>query len=333
MADVIQFDAVTRGNFPELKALVLEQAGHHGVPYTGDDEKFIAAIERKDPVARILLLRENAEGTPLGYVLFNENFGFKGREVYLEDVLVSSVARRRGAGQNMMQAMKDFARAQDADAMGWTVTRQNLSAIFFYTRVGAKPAGTAIYDCAAALSHLPPSPAGYTARQADATDLDHIESLAGVIKTLTPEVVRNIRAAAAAPHARVYVSTGDDGTPKAAAIVNSNFSSFRTVYGRKMEMMELAATDTADACNAFQSLAARIAADAVAEDHAGHLNLFIDKSSLAQARFAQTPGFTPLMMSADPASFLDTYGMGRDIIHPQPKSAPLSGPKKAMGGP
>jgi ribosomal protein S18 acetylase RimI-like enzyme len=340
MGNRVQFKAVTRANFHELMPLVREQASHHKCAYTGDDEKFIQAIEKPHSAARILMMRDDAANAPLGYILYSKNRGLKGTEVYLEDVLVSRKGRGAGIGSGMMEAMRDYACDKNADAMNWTVTRNNYSAIHFYsTRIGAKGhSDTTILDGSSLLASPPQGSADFSVHRVEPSDLDLLDSYVGRIQALTPQKMANIRAAADGPNSRVFAAFDSSGAPAALAVANSNFSSFRTVYGWKLEMMELAAPDIPAACRAFDSTLSHVVHAARDEDHTGHLNLFVDRNSLAQTRFAQGLGLKPLMMSDDPSSVLDFFGIGRDAIHaprlqnrnaPQDSPAP---PKKVAGG-
>jgi hypothetical protein len=326
----IEFETITAGTFPGLKELVIEQARHHDSTYRGDDAAFIETLQRPDPVAQVLMVRDDDTQEPLGYILFNHNYGLKGQELYMEDILVSGKQRSQGFGLAMTEVLKEKGRQLGVEAVTWTVAENNPAGIRFYeNKMHASPQPYGIYDCTSVLAASPPvhnSPppaasADYEVRRVDKGDLELLESYVGRLPGLDEKRMKNISAAASAMHADVYIALGPDGTPKALGITNSNYSSFRTVYGYKFEVMELAATDTADAAGAFRALTAEVVKQAHASAHEGHLNIYIDKSSPAQNQFIQSLGVGPLQMTDDPASVFLFYGIGRDIIYaPVPKN-------------
>ena len=330
----IQFEQIDEKTFADLKELVIEQAGHHSSKYAGDDKKFVEALQRKDAVPQILMVRNDDTKEPLGYILFNHYHGFKGQELYIEDILVSGRERSQGFGLAMTEELKAKGRELGIDGISWTVAENNPAAIRFYeNKMHAHPLPFGVYDCGDLYQAAPVAQAGITVKRVDAHDLDLVESYIGRIPGLTAEKIAHIRDAAAAENAAVYIASGDDGTPKAMGITNSNYSSFRTVYGYKFEMMELSAKDDADAASAFRALADHVVETGKATAHTGHLNIYIDKTSSAQKLFMDGLGYQPLQMTDDKASVFLLYGIGRDNIYaPKPQNVvnkkPPEGPKQ-----
>jgi len=318
----ITLEQINETTFPDLKKLVLAQAQHHDSQYTGDDKKFIEALKAKNPVAQILMVRDDDTKEPLGYILFNHTYGLKGQELYMEDLLVSGTQRSQGFGLALMEELKAVGHEVGVNNISWTVAENNPSAIRFYeNKTRALPLDYTAYDCGDLYQKPRTASAGYDVHRVDANDLDLIESYVGRLPALTKEKMENIRAAAAAPNAAVYIALGDDGTPKAVGITNLNYSSFRTVYGYKLEMMELLAKDDTDAAAAFEALTSHVVEVGKTAGHTGHLNICIDKKSSSQKKFINSLGFPPLQMTKDPASILLLYGIGRDNIYaPKPQN-------------
>lgn len=327
----IQFEKISGKTFPDLKELVIEQATHHEAKYVGDDDKFVAALGRKDPVPQILMVRNDDTQEPLGYILFNHYHGFKGQELYIEDILVSSRERSHGFGLAMTEELKAYGRQLGIAQISWTVAENNPNAIRFYEKkMQAHELQHGVYDC----GHLfaaPPDATGASARRVDAADLDLLDTYVGILPGLTAEKMTNIRAAYAAENAEVYIATASDGTPLALGITNSNYSSFRTVYGYKLEVMELI-TDTAQAVKAFNAITSAVVDAGKTDSHTGHLNIYIDNKSQSQVDFIRATGASRLQMTDDPASVFALYGIGRDIIYP-PAAPGAAKPKPAAPKP
>lgn len=305
-----QFTTVARHNFSALKSLVIEQAKHHSCDYAGVDNDFIAAIEREKPVPQILLMHHAETLEPSGYVLYNDFYTLRGREFYIEDIAVSSRHRNQGVGIALIDALKETGREQGIDGIFWLVTDDNHTATRFYRdKVQATwQENYGVYDCAHLFTTPPQASRDYEVHRMSDRELDIIESSAG-------SKGRYIRAAAEDENSRVYVATSRDGTLKAVGIANVNFSTFRTVYGQKLQMTELDVKDDKDAGNAFKAVAAHAAKQAVRENHTGHLDLMIDKKSAAQAAFVQEIAAEALRMSDNPASVFNVYAIGRQAIH------------------
>ena len=312
-----EFEKVSHHNFHDLRALVEEQAFHHSCVYRGKDEKFIEAIERLDPVAKIIFMRDSSTQEPLGYILYNHLFGFKGKDLYIEDILVSHRQRGNGVGYALSERLKEIAREEKANYISWVVARDNDLALRFYReKMLAHPLPYGGYDCANLFleSELAYAPQ-YQVRELDVEDVPNIWSSLTSLG-VSRKKIGNIEAAVLARHANVYVSLDRTGKPLAIGITNSNFSSFRTVYGYKLELLELD-PNVEVAGDAFYSIVRTIAKLAHMREHTGHLNLFVDNNSAAQMDFAHKIGAIPLMMSDRPNSFLDPYAISEDVIYTQ----------------
>jgi ribosomal protein S18 acetylase RimI-like enzyme len=319
------FKAVTAQNFSKLKALVVEQARHHACDYTGDDLAFVTALERENPVAFSTLLHDES-GNAVGYTFSNLFYGLDGPEVYLEDILVSRNRRANGFGLIMMHELKEEAVRRGANAVSWTVARNNPSAISFYKeKVGASPLHETVYDATHLLERAHRPSAEFAVRRAEAHDLDLVEFYAGRGAALTKERARNIRAAAAAPNAEVCVAYAKD-VPCAVGVMNSHFSTFRTVYGYKLQMAEVIPSGDDRACAAFQATAAYAGERARATGHTGHLNIVAGNSSPAMNEFLRASRVRQLMMVDDnPESFLDLYGVSLNTAQENRLQRPAAG--------
>jgi len=79
-----------------------------------------------------------AEGMIQGMAVCYERYStWKGRRLYLEDIIVTESARGQGIGEKLFLACARFAVEHDHDGMAWQVLDWNADAIRFYERFGA----------------------------------------------------------------------------------------------------------------------------------------------------------------------------------------------------
>ena len=87
----------------------------------------------------MLLVARDDDGTPIGFAAVGWKWSsLRGARVaHLEDLFVDPDARRGGAGQAMIEACAERARAHGAPAMLWVTAVDNKRAQSVYERVGA----------------------------------------------------------------------------------------------------------------------------------------------------------------------------------------------------
>jgi GNAT superfamily N-acetyltransferase len=97
-----------------------------------------AALFGARPAAEAVIA-ERADGTPLGFALFFQNFstwtGLPG--MYLEDLYVTPAARGAGVGKALLRHLADIAVARGYGRFEWSVLDWNQPAIDFYRAMGA----------------------------------------------------------------------------------------------------------------------------------------------------------------------------------------------------
>ncbi|WP_395020127.1 GNAT family N-acetyltransferase [Dongia sp.] len=89
-----------------------------------------------DPVCRTLIAE--AGGRPVGYISFHPGVWEIWRSIYVISLFVGAEARGTGAGRALMDAVKEIARAQQAQRIVWEVWRKNPLAIGFYQGIGGE---------------------------------------------------------------------------------------------------------------------------------------------------------------------------------------------------
>lgn len=95
------------------------------------------------PVRYIEALLAERDGEAVGYAIFHPTYStFRGRPgLYLEDLYVTEGARGTGAGIRLLAEVAATARRRGCHQVAWSVLDWNRSAIDFYERLGARPAG------------------------------------------------------------------------------------------------------------------------------------------------------------------------------------------------
>ena len=81
------------------------------------------------------------ETKPIGFVLFFHNYStFLGRPgLYIEDLFVDEVYRRRGYGRRLLLHVAGLAKERGCGRLEWSVLDWNEPAINFYKKLGAVP--------------------------------------------------------------------------------------------------------------------------------------------------------------------------------------------------
>ena len=79
------------------------------------------------------------ENTIVGLALFFNYYStWKGKSIYLEDLVVKESYRRQGIGQKLLDTVIDHAKNNGYQNVLWQVLDWNTSAIQFYEKKGAK---------------------------------------------------------------------------------------------------------------------------------------------------------------------------------------------------
>jgi GNAT superfamily N-acetyltransferase len=91
-----------------------------------------------EPLAHVLLAERG--GAAVGYLMYH--FGYwpadAAPSLHVVDLFVRPVARRSGVGRSLMAAAAAVIRQRGGQRLLWTVWDQNLAAMAFYERLGAR---------------------------------------------------------------------------------------------------------------------------------------------------------------------------------------------------
>ncbi len=126
-------------DLPQVLGLIRELAEYERAPEAVTNT--LDAMRRDGfgpaPIFGFFVL-ENAAAELIGLALFYTAYStWKGRMLYLEDLVVTEAARRGGLGRLLFDAVVAEARATGAVRLKWQVLNWNAPAIGFYRKLGA----------------------------------------------------------------------------------------------------------------------------------------------------------------------------------------------------
>jgi GNAT superfamily N-acetyltransferase len=136
-----QIRFATAADVPQILAFVRELAEFEREPeaVVATEAMLEAALFGPRPAAEAVIA-EGADGAPLGFALFFQNFstwtGLPG--MYLEDLYVTPAARGAGVGKALLRHLADIAVSRGYGRFEWSVLDWNQPAIDFYRAMGAK---------------------------------------------------------------------------------------------------------------------------------------------------------------------------------------------------
>lgn len=127
-------------DLPAVLALIQELAVYERAPDAVTNT--LADMQRDgfgpQPIFGFFVLEDGA-GHIVGLALFYTAYStWKGRMLYLEDLVVTEAARRGGYGRQLFDAVVAEARATGAKRLKWQVLDWNEPAINFYKKLGAE---------------------------------------------------------------------------------------------------------------------------------------------------------------------------------------------------
>ncbi|OAN65445.1 GNAT family N-acetyltransferase [Sphingomonas sp. TDK1] len=135
-----QIRFATPADVPQILAFVRELAEFEREPdaVRATEPMLEAALFGPRPAAEAVIA-QSAEGIPLGFALFFQNFstwtGLPG--MYLEDLYVTPAARGAGVGKAVLRHLADIAVTRGYARFEWSVLDWNQPAIDFYRAMGA----------------------------------------------------------------------------------------------------------------------------------------------------------------------------------------------------
>lgn len=128
----------TADDLPAVLQLIKELAAYENAPneVTLTLEDMLKDGFGEKPLFELLVAESN--GSILGMALYFYSYStWKGKCIYLEDIVVKEDARRKGIGLQLFEALIKKARDFGAQRLQWQVLDWNQPAISFYKKINA----------------------------------------------------------------------------------------------------------------------------------------------------------------------------------------------------
>jgi GNAT superfamily N-acetyltransferase len=125
-------------DIPAVFALVQELALFEKAPHEVDNtvERMLEDGFGKNPVFGFLVAELN--GVIVGISLYYFRYStWKGKRLYLEDIIITEQHRSKGIGKLLFKATMDTAKELNCNGMSWQVLDWNIPAIEFYKKFDA----------------------------------------------------------------------------------------------------------------------------------------------------------------------------------------------------
>ena len=135
---IIIRDAV-RKDVPAMFELIKELALYEKAPeqVTNTVEQMYMDGFGENPIFETII--SEVEGEIVGMALYYYRYStWKGKRLYLEDLIVSETMRGRGLGEKLLNAIIEKARQTACSGLMWQVLDWNEPAINFYKKFGAR---------------------------------------------------------------------------------------------------------------------------------------------------------------------------------------------------
>lgn len=135
----IQIRPATRADIPRVHELICELATYEKA--REQVETTPATLERdgfgENPLYSLLVADDEGEvvGIALSYFRYST---WKGKRLYLEDLIVTESARGKGIGKDLLNATIELARQTNCSGLMWQVLDWNTPAIGFYEKFGVR---------------------------------------------------------------------------------------------------------------------------------------------------------------------------------------------------
>ena len=129
----------TQEDLPQVLDLIKELAEYERAPQEVDNT--VERMEKDgfgpEKVFDFLVAEENNK--IIGLALYYWSYStWKGKCIYLEDLIVTQNQRRKGIGRLLFDQLIQIAKAKDARRLSWQVLEWNEPAIEFYKSIGAQ---------------------------------------------------------------------------------------------------------------------------------------------------------------------------------------------------
>lgn len=137
---MVQISAATEHDLDVVAEILGEiEAYYGGENIRPGVDQIRAALFSERPAATVLLARDGEDVLGLAAYTFLWPAAGADTSLYLKELYVREVARRRGVAGAFMEALKAAAAEADCSRIEWTADRDNPPALEFYAAYGVGP--------------------------------------------------------------------------------------------------------------------------------------------------------------------------------------------------
>lgn len=126
-------------DLPAIMELIKELAVYEKAPDEVENTIEQMQIEGFGPQSVFEFIVAEEQDTIIGMALYFYSYStWKGKCIYLEDLIVTEQERGRGIGRKLFDALAEIARNENVGRLQWQVLDWNEPAIGFYKQLGAE---------------------------------------------------------------------------------------------------------------------------------------------------------------------------------------------------
>ena len=320
---------VNNKNIRFLPDLIDGQAKHHHSKFRGTLPKLRQDfLKASAPTANVQLIYHRKMGlTPIGYIAYNDTVTESGTGLYLEDIFVADHVRHqiRGAGSYGFHQLLDAAIRGNMNFVQWSVAMNNEASTFYFyeKKIGASRIDKELYDMEHVLQNgvtpvLELINTHLSVKRADKSDLAALRASIDrynkngrhPLPYSADDLIKRAEMAINHHNADVYICRDNRGGIKSFGYINSNYSTFRTVTGIKVEPVMALTDDALEYQQALWATMNELRDVAHKTGRTGHLVWAVKSNDSLAHRFMNTQNGEILQMEANNvASALVMYGI------------------------
>jgi GNAT superfamily N-acetyltransferase len=131
----------TKEDVPQMFRLVKELAEFERAPeaVVNTEEQMLLDGFGKDSIYRVIVAEDAVTNEIIGMALYYTAYStWKGKMLFLDDLVVTEKYRRYGIGRKLMNAFLNDAKEMNVNQVRWQVLDWNTPAIRFYESLGAE---------------------------------------------------------------------------------------------------------------------------------------------------------------------------------------------------
>lgn len=320
--------AITLLNLGAFIDLVKGQARFHDCEFTGSKLRFFLNIVHPKAAPKAFMVFDANKKQYVGFVHHSSSWDIGGLEEYLEDIY--TLPEANGAGRAAFEELETRSADANAAKLSWSVMASNERAIGFYNCMNAAEIAKSNID----LSHLLDRHSSqylnlienvrYSEFKVETLNsINLIELQVDLKASGISEKIDHLSAIRRDPSADIIIARDARRQIVGCIVVNTNFSSFRTVNGVQLSKPYVLDKNCSEKqkSNILNSLLYGAVEYARATKRTGHLNAYVAANDQFTQGHYESYGGVKQTMTDDPASVFMI--MGKSIQPSQASAHPV----------